>query len=312
MGNLRVPVGLDISDADAAVGDVKDPKTFYAGAVPKKTGTIPTVALAAGSNAYPAGYHAGVGGGLDAVDTDLVTANIKNGITIFNVVGHTDVRNVSDADALAAEIRTGKTFYAVGGARKTGSGTKTLSSANETVAAGYYVATTLSAVDNDLAVGNIKSGVNIFGFVGTYDPALIDDIQGSAGTDLVANIVTSWERFREELAAGADLTLATKTQSYSAGSRAFAAGFTLAAVDDANEIKLRLFMAGVQVVETAYLPAGAVPDNYILTFIKAMSGSEECKLTVHNYDGSMARFYVPSGDTGAPIAAAIAIGSIKT
>jgi hypothetical protein len=45
--------------------------------------------------------------------------------------------------------------------------TKTLSTANDTVAAGYYEATTLHAVDADLATGNIKSGVTIFGIEGT-------------------------------------------------------------------------------------------------------------------------------------------------
>lgn len=44
--------------------------------------------------------------------------------------------------------------------------TRTLSAANDTVAEGYYAATTLSAVDTDLAVGNIKSGTTIFGFAG--------------------------------------------------------------------------------------------------------------------------------------------------
>ncbi len=42
-----------------------------------------------------------------------------------------------------------------------------LSAASQTVSKGLYDATTLSAVDADLAVANIKAGVNIFGFVGT-------------------------------------------------------------------------------------------------------------------------------------------------
>jgi len=45
--------------------------------------------------------------------------------------------------------------------------TKTLSDANETVEAGYYAATTLSAVDAHLATGNILKDVVIFGFTGT-------------------------------------------------------------------------------------------------------------------------------------------------
>lgn len=125
-------LGIDVSDADALVGDVKDPKTFYSVAPPKKTGTMPTVALAPGSSAYPEGYHAGDGGGLPAIDVDLVTGNIKYGKTIFNVAGHTDVRNVSDANALVGEVKTGRTFYAVGGAKKTG----TFTPEEQTIAGG--------------------------------------------------------------------------------------------------------------------------------------------------------------------------------
>jgi len=43
-----------------------------------------------------------------------------------------------------------------------------LNAANETVSKGVYNATTLSSVDADLAVGNIKGGVTIFGKLGTY------------------------------------------------------------------------------------------------------------------------------------------------
>lgn len=76
----------DISDADAAVGDVKDPKTFYAVGGARKTGTMATVALAAGANAYPAGYHAGEAS-LTAVDAQLAAGNIKDGVEIFGVTG---------------------------------------------------------------------------------------------------------------------------------------------------------------------------------------------------------------------------------
>ena len=45
--------------------------------------------------------------------------------------------------------------------------TRTLSAANDTVAAGYYAATTLSAVDADLAAANIVTGKTIFGVAGS-------------------------------------------------------------------------------------------------------------------------------------------------
>jgi len=47
---------------------------------------------------------------------------------------------------------------------------KTLSADSETVNAGYYAATTLSGVDSDLAAGNIKKDITIFGKTGTLAP----------------------------------------------------------------------------------------------------------------------------------------------
>lgn len=83
--------------------------------------------------------------------------------------------DVSDADAAVGDVKESKTFYSVAEPRKTGTlPTKTLSAANETVEAGYYAATTLSAVDVDLAVGNIKKDVNIFGKVGTLVPSFTE------------------------------------------------------------------------------------------------------------------------------------------
>ena len=106
---------------------------------------------------------------LAAIDGDLVTGSIKSGINLFGVAGHTDVRNVSDGDAVLANVQTGKTFYAVGGARKTGNiPLVTLSPDSEAVPAGIHPARNLSDIDADLAVGNIKAGVTIFGKVGAF------------------------------------------------------------------------------------------------------------------------------------------------
>jgi hypothetical protein len=57
----------------------------------------------------------------------------------------------------------------------------TLSNANDDVASGYYAATELHLIDADLVATNIKTGVTIFGVVGTYDteavsPAAAGDI----------------------------------------------------------------------------------------------------------------------------------------
>ncbi len=211
----------DISDATAIEAEVIAPETFYAVGGGIRTGTMPIVALAPGSSAYPAGYHAGDGGGLPAIDADLATANIKNGITIFNIAGSVDVRDVSDANALVGEVKTGSTFYAVGGARKTGTGTQTLNPANENVPAGYYAATTLSAVDAQLAAANILSGVNIFGFVGV---ATVQDI---ADADALVGQVLNPRTFYS--VTGARKTGTMATVALAPGANAYPAGYHVGA-----------------------------------------------------------------------------------
>ncbi|MDQ6996814.1 MAG: hypothetical protein Q9M82_05050, partial [Mariprofundus sp.] len=92
------------------------------------------------------------------------------GNTLDQVMGKAPVAdNVNGA--VTGEVGNGKTFWGLrtGGTwgLQTGTlSTQSLSPANDTVAAGIYTATTLSAVDADLATGNIKSGVTIFGVVG--------------------------------------------------------------------------------------------------------------------------------------------------
>jgi hypothetical protein len=86
MGFIKIP-GIDISDADAALADVLNPKTFYSVAAPRKTGSMPTVAIVAGSNAYPQGYHEGDALGLKHVDPNLQAAFIVAGVNIFGTVG---------------------------------------------------------------------------------------------------------------------------------------------------------------------------------------------------------------------------------
>lgn len=186
-----------------------------------------------------------------------------------------------------------------------------LSAASEVVAEGIYDATILSAVDADLAVGNIKVDVNIFGKVGTLEATLIDDILGEAPTAFNTT-ATSGGMFTQVLGGGADLTLATKTQDYAAGSRACSVAFICGETQTANTFKLRHYMAGVMVEESAYM-AEAVCVMYILSYIKAMEGSQTCELTVHNYFGSDKSIKMASGfGMGEDAACGIAIGSIKT
>jgi hypothetical protein len=86
MGFIKIP-GIDISPADALVGDVLAPKTFFSVAAPIKTGVMPEVTLVAGSNAYPAGHHVGDVLGLKHIEPNLQAAFIVAGVNIFGTVG---------------------------------------------------------------------------------------------------------------------------------------------------------------------------------------------------------------------------------
>ena len=114
------------------------------------------------------GYHDGTG--TVAGDPDLVTGNIRSGVTIFGVSGATNVVNTSEATnpVVTARMKTGDVAF-VNGTKVTGSGTQTLSDASTTVNEGYYAATNLVTVDTDLTADNIKKDTAIFGVTGTYE-----------------------------------------------------------------------------------------------------------------------------------------------
>lgn len=184
--------------------------------------------------------------------------------------------------------------------------------ANDNYEEGYHKGNAggLDAIDTDLAPGNIKDTVTIFGKLGTLEATLIDDILGEASSALLTTSSSGAGTHHYEMSSGEDYNIATKTQSYAAGSRACSVAFALCR-GQASSHKLRHFMAGVQVEETAYLSVDF--DIYILSFIKAMSGSQICKLDVHNYYAGDKTFSLAGeGGIGDPVGAGIAIGSMKT
>lgn len=133
------------------------------------------------------GYHNGEG--YCAGDADLISTNIKSGVNLFGVDGDGNVADTSTGDAVAGDILSGKIAW-VDGSEITGNiAAQTLSADSETVAAGYYEATTLSAVDADLAAGNIASGTTIFGVAGNYSASYTWTKAGSG----------SWEGVNENL-----------------------------------------------------------------------------------------------------------------
>lgn len=188
-----------------------------------------------------------------------------------------------------------------------------LSAASETVAKGVYNATTLSAVDADLAVGNIKNLVTIFSFVGTaVGGALSQDIVGSAvNADNCAGASNLYNS--TSIPASSDFTYATLAQVYDAASMAVAAGFGASEALTVNTLKMRVYMDGVQVAESAYIPTTS-PAAIVVIGTKALSGNKTCYVAIHNYDAGSARNIITAGGASSGVSvigAAIGCGSIK-
>ena len=124
------------------------------------------LALSETTTVMRAGYY--LSNDLVNVDGDLVTENIRAGITVFGVTGKTEVADTASGDAAAPDILAGKVAW-VDGAEVVGTiPTRTLSDTSTVVNAGYYEGTTLSTVDTNLTSGNIRENVAVFGVTGSY------------------------------------------------------------------------------------------------------------------------------------------------
>jgi hypothetical protein len=162
----------------ATLGNVLSGQTFSNSSSSGLTGTMPnngavTLTPTTTTQTIAAGYHNG--SGTVAGDANLVTGNIKNGITLFGVSGKTEVVDTTEttSPATAANLLSGKKAF-VNGVAVTGT---VPAGANVTGAAGnlvmtipnglYSGSTTATANDANLITGNIKSGVTIFGVTGT-------------------------------------------------------------------------------------------------------------------------------------------------
>lgn len=103
-----------ILTGDAVVGEVIDGKFFYKDdPLVRLEGTMDTVAIVAANDNYPAGYHVGNVGGLDAIDPDLTGGNIKTGVTIFGKGG--TVKAVYDVQSKGYRNQTPSGSISAGG-----------------------------------------------------------------------------------------------------------------------------------------------------------------------------------------------------
>lgn len=169
----------------------------------------------------------------------------------------------------------------------------------------------LDAIDTDLAPANIKNGITIFGFVGTLTATLAEDTTATDVTDDVITIQTGG-KFSQSVAATGEYILATITDTYDASSMAVAVSSVCCCSGNPNEIKIRLYMDGAQMAESAFIPVYTSGDTIVQIGTKALSGVKTCKVVAYNPTGSAHSIVVwGPNDNDTPPAASIGVGSIK-
>lgn len=132
-------------------------------------------------------------------DTNLISGNIKKGITIFNVEGSLEESGIdtSDATATANDIIKNKTAY-VNGEKLTGTIeskgaiTATVDGQEHILESGHYESITIPAESN-LISDNIKAGSNIYGVEG--NPNVIDTTINNDNTANSSNVEKGKEAF---------------------------------------------------------------------------------------------------------------------
>lgn len=171
-GNSNV---VNTSSGTAGAGDILSGKIGWI-AGQEVTGSMPNIGglmITPGTDeqTITLGYHDGTG--RVAGDSDLISDNVKSGVTIFGVSGNSNVVNTQTGDAIASEIVSGKKAW-IDGIEITGSMTSvgaqiiTPGTSNQSITQGYHDGTGYVTGDSDLTAANIKGGVNIFGVAGGF------------------------------------------------------------------------------------------------------------------------------------------------
>ncbi|MCI5144055.1 MAG: DUF1566 domain-containing protein [Candidatus Electrothrix sp. AR3] len=259
--NIFGVTGTVTSSGDAISEDILLNKKAWVNGV-EVTGSIPTNSMSSDSATVAAGYYKATT--LDAVDTDLISDNIKSGMTIFGVAGDTNVVDTVSGDAIAGDLLLDKKAW-VAGAEVTGSmPTNTLSENSATVAAGYYADTTLNTVDTDLTAGNIRSGATIFGIAG--DSNVVNTVSGDAVAGDLLLDKNAWVD-------GIKVTGSMPTNTLSENSTAVPAGYYVETTLDAVDTDLTV--ANIRKGTTIF---GISGDSNVVNTGSGNAGAEDIRL----------------------------------
>jgi hypothetical protein len=192
----------EVDDTNGAIqAQVLASKTAWGltgGAWGVMTGTMPdngavTIVPSTTEQTVAAGYHNGAG--TVQGDTDLVSGNIRGGVSLFGVSGDPNVADTGSGDATAAEILTGTTAWVdgvevIGTMPDNGAVTIVPTTTAQTVALGYHNGAGTVQGDTDLASGNIRGGVSLFGVSG--DPNVVDTSSGDATAVEILTGTAAW------------------------------------------------------------------------------------------------------------------------
>ena len=228
-GNANV---VDTQGATAVAADLLSGTTAWVNGA-QVTGNIASLTLSANSSVVAAGAYGATN--LTVIDTDLTSGNIRSGVSIFGVSGSANVVNTVAANVAALHMRAGRTAY-VGGTLVTGNiVTQSLSASNNTVLAGYYASGNMLSIEPDLVAGNISTGVNIFGVVGTK--GVTDTSSGNATPSHILTGYTGWVNGVEVTGTLASQTLASNSTVMSAGN--YSAGNLVSIDADLTSVNIR-------------------------------------------------------------------------
>ena len=142
---------------------------------------------------------------------------------------------------------------------------------------------------------------------GDHTHTLVEDILGEASSTLTA-INAGGYIGSVTITTETEVTLVTKTQTYDASSLAVGVAWGHFRIT-ANTTKVRLYMDGVQMAESAFLTLTGT--NIVLMATKVLSGEKTCSIRVYNSDGSTRYLGIAGTNSTSKSVAGIAIGSIK-
>ena len=178
-GSLITGTGI-IALGNALASNVLTGTTFsnattsnITGTMLSKVGSATTITPTTVDQTIAQGYYGGVlGDGKILGSANLISGNIKSGISIFGIAGTLSGIDTSDADAVPANILLGKTSYVnalkiIGAmANNTSHPDFNPTISDISIPVGYYDGVTKIIGDSDLIANNIRSGINIFGVSG--------------------------------------------------------------------------------------------------------------------------------------------------